>query len=464
MTKDQILSLGPELAVFLDEFHACFGRSEPRSHLGDYVRGQLSDLPRKSVEPIADFVGKPPRTLQEFLRVDQWDHEKLRDCVQQIVVRDHADGQAIGILDDSGHPKKGTHTACVGRQYCGRTGKIDNGVVTVHLSYASFDARFRVMLDSTPFLPEHWTDDTTRRKKVGMPDDVVYRPKYEIALEQMDRALRNGVRFAWVTADIWYSEKPRFLAGLEQRRLRDVLEIPRNLRGWTYDPGPHPQRPPSPVETLCRFSRNMRCQPWTRFHLKDTDRGATVWEVQACAFWLWRDPDVLGPYWLVHARKVLDAREEKYFLSNAASGTPLEVILHVGFARWPLERCLQDKKSTLGLSHFEVRNDQSICRHFYLTQVSHLFAARQTLRLREGKPGDHHLPSARGCQRVHRRSVLAAQGARPTPGQGDPATGTHPTEERPGQTFPYQDTNCTTKTTQHRRRRTPNLHTTLALS
>lgn len=141
------------------------------------MRGQLSDLPRKSVEPIADFVGKPPRTLQEFLRVDEWDHAKLRDCVQQIVVRDHADGQAIGILDDSGHPKKGTHTACVGRQYCGRTGKIDNRVVTVHLSYASFDPRFRVLLDSTPFLPEHWTDDTTRRKKVGMPDDVVYRPK-----------------------------------------------------------------------------------------------------------------------------------------------------------------------------------------------------------------------------------------------------------------------------------------------
>jgi hypothetical protein len=70
MTKDQILSLGPELAIFLREFHDCFGRSEPRTHLADYVRGQLSDLPRKSVEPIADFVGKPPRTLQEFLRFD----------------------------------------------------------------------------------------------------------------------------------------------------------------------------------------------------------------------------------------------------------------------------------------------------------------------------------------------------------------------------------------------------------
>ena len=432
MTKDQIMSLGPELAVFLDEFHDCFGRSEPRSHLGDYLRGQLSDLPRKSVEPIADFVGKPPRTLQQFLRLDEWDHEKLRDRVQQIVLRDHADGQGIAILDDSGHPKKGMHTACVSPQYCGRTGKIDNCVVSVHLSYASFDTRFRVMLDSTPFLPERWGNNPARRNKVGIPDDVVYRPKYDIALEQLDRALGNGLPLAWVNADIWYSEKPRFLAGLEQRGLRYALEIPRNLRGWTYDPGPDPQRPASPVENLCRFSRNMLCQPWTRFRVKDTNNGPVVWDVKACPFWLWRDPEVLGPYWVVYARNVRDVWEESYFLSNAAPGTPLEVILHVAFARWPMERCLQDKKSELGLSDFEVRNYQSLCRHFYLTQVSHLFAARQTLRLRGEKPGDHHLPGARGGQRAHRRRVLAAQAARGTPGQGDSETATHPTEKRPG--------------------------------
>jgi len=463
MTKDQILSLGPELAVFLHEFRDCFGRSEPRSHLADYVRGQLSDLPRKSVEPIADFVGKPPRTLQEFLRVDEWDHEKLRDRVQQIVLRDHADDQAIGIVDDSGHPKKGKHTACVAPQYCGRTGKVDNCVVSVHLSYASFDTRFRVMLDSTLFLPEHWNDDTVRRKKAGIPDDVVYRPKYEIALEQMDRACSHGVRFGWITADIWYSEKPKFLAGLEQRSVRYMVEIPRNLQGWTYDPGSDPQRPASPVQNLCHFSRNMLRQPWTRFHVKDTEKGPMVWEVKACAFWLWRDEQMLGPYWLIYARNVLDAREEKYFLSNAAPGTPLEVMLHVGFARWPMERCLEDKKSELGLSHFEVRNYQSIHRHFYITQMSHLFSARQTLRLRGEKPGDHHLPGTRGCQRAHRRPPLAAQGARQPAGQSDSEIPTHPTEERPSKTFPYQDTNGKIVTTQHRSRRTQKLCTTLAL-
>ncbi len=205
MTTDQILSLGPQLADFLGEFDDCFARSEPRGHLASYVKGQLSDLPRKSVQPIADFTDTPRRTLQEFLDWSPWDRGLVRDRVQQLVVRDHADPQAIGIIDDSGHPKSGNKTACVQRQWCGNTGKTDNCVVSVHLSYASFDTRFRTMLDSDLFLPEHGWDDPDRRQEAGIPDDVVYRPKYDIALDQVRHALANGVSFAWLTFDEWYA-------------------------------------------------------------------------------------------------------------------------------------------------------------------------------------------------------------------------------------------------------------------
>src|SRR5438046_7305511 len=110
MTPAQIQSLGPQLASFLSEFDDCFSRAEPRGHLASYVRGQLSDLPRKSVQPIADFNGTPRRTLQEFLDWSPWNHVLLRDRVQCIVARDHADVQAIAIIDDTGHPKSGTKT------------------------------------------------------------------------------------------------------------------------------------------------------------------------------------------------------------------------------------------------------------------------------------------------------------------------------------------------------------------
>jgi SRSO17 transposase len=398
MTTDQILSLGPQLADFLSEFDDCFARSEPRSHLASYVKGQLSDLKRKSVQPIADFNGTPRRTLQEFLAWSPWDHARLRDRTQYLVVRDHADPQAIGIIDDSGHPKSGTKTACVQRQWCGNTGKVDNCVVSVHLSYASFDTCFRTMLDSTLFLPEHSWSDPDRRKEAAIPDDIDYRPKYEISLQQVRNALANGVVFSWLTFDEWYTSCPDFLTGLETLQQRYIGEVRRDFHGWLCDPRSETRAVYRDVETLCRYSRAMTCQPWQRLHVKDTKKGPMVWEVKRAPFWLRRDGQILGPYWLIYARNVLNPKEEKYFLCNAGPGTPLEVILHVGFARWSMERTLEDEKDELGLSHFEVRRYDAIMRHFAVTQVSHLFLARQTKRLRGEKPGDHFVPGPERCQ------------------------------------------------------------------
>jgi SRSO17 transposase len=417
MTTDQILSLGPQLADFLGEFDDCFSRSEPRGHLASYVKGQLSDLPRKSVQPIADFTDTPRRTLQEFLDWSPWDRGLVRDRSQQLVARDHADPQAIGIIDDSGHPKSGNKTACVQRQWCGNTGKTDNCVVSVHLSYASFDTRFRTMLDSDLFLPEHGWDDPDRRKQAGIPDDVVYRPKYEIALDQVRHALANGVSFAWLTFDEWYTTASTFLAGLEALHQRYVAEVRRSFHGWLCDPRCETRAVYRDVETLCRYSRAMMCQPWQRIYVKDTEKGPMVWEVKVAPFWLRRGEQVLGPYWLILARNVLDPSEEKYFLSNACPATPPEVILHVAFARWPMERTLEDKKDELGLSHFEVRKYDAILRHFAVTQVSHLFLARQTERLRGEKPGDHAVPSPYGHEYTDRRADLTSALSEPAPGE-----------------------------------------------
>jgi len=406
MTVDQILSLAPALSEFLGEFADCFGRSEPRDHLGHYVRGQLSNLPRKSVEPIALFNNVAPRTLQEFLNSDVWDHARARDRLQQLVARDHEDPKAIGILDDSGHAKSGKRTPGVQRQYCGRLGKTANCVVTVHLAFSSYDTRFRTMLDTELFLPESWGTDRPRCCQAGIPDDVVYRPKHHIALELLDRAAGNGVHLEWITADSWYSEKPDFLAGLEQRQRRYVVEIPRNVRGWLYDPGQQPRHPARGVEELCHHARPMTGQEWTPFRLKDTDKGPMVWQVKSAPLWLCRGDQVLSGYHLLWAYDPLHPQEEKWFLVWDPLEDKLETWLHVGFARWPIERTLEDKKSELGLSHFEVRTYQAVVRHWYITLVSHLFLARQTERLRGEKPGDHLEPGPRRRQRAGQYVVV----------------------------------------------------------
>ena len=399
MTVDQILALGPALAEFLGEFADCFGRSEPREHLRHYVRGQLSNLQRKSVEPIALFNNLAPRTLQEFLNTDVWDHAGARDRVQQIVARDHEDPKAIGILDDSGHSKSGKKTPGVQWQYCGRLGKTANCVVTVQLAFSSYDTRFRTMLDTELFLPESWSNDRERCRQAGIPDHVVYRPKHIIALELLDRAQTNGVHLEWINADIWYSEKPDFLAGLEQRHYRYVVEIPRNLRGWLYNPGANPRHGARGVEELGHHAKQMTRQDWVPFHIKNTDKGPMVWKVKSAPFWLKRGDQVLGGYHLLWAYDPLHPDEEKWFLVCDPLEDRLETWLHVAFARWPVERVLEDKKSELGFSHFEVRTYQAVIRHWYISMVSHLFLARQTERLRGEKPTGHVEPSPRCRQR-----------------------------------------------------------------
>jgi SRSO17 transposase len=409
MTAKQIRALGPALSRFLDEFSNCFLHPETKDHLKQYVQGQLSNLPRKSVEPIAHLAKVPPRTLQEFLSLSVWDDERLRDTVEFIVARDCAEPQAIAIIDESGHPKKGNMTACVHRDYCGASGKIDNCVMTVHLCYASFDGQFRTMIDSDLYLPKDGWNDPQRREEAKIPESVVYRPKYTIALEQLRGALANGMRFGWVTADEWYGEKPAFIEGLEAMGLRFVLEIPKNLMGWLYEPK-DADADRGEVRNLVRWSRPMLRQEWVEFHIKDTGMGPMVWEARAAAFWMKRDDQVVGPYWLVAARDVLDRDTIKYFLSNAPGGVPPEVILHVAFSRWPVERTLEDEKSELGLSHFEVRKYPAVLRHLRITQVSHLFLARQTQRLAGKKSGGDDLPGSRRGQHDGGRPVAERGG------------------------------------------------------
>ena len=167
MTLKQIASLGKELAKFLALFARCF-RSRPGFALCKiYVQGLLSSLQRKNVEAIALEFGKRPRTLQRFVESIKWDELRVRDDSQRLVAREHAHEEAIGCIDESGTAKSGAHTVGAARQWLGSRGKVDNGVVGVHLSY--WAPGFQCLLDSELYLPQAWADDPVRRKKATFP-------------------------------------------------------------------------------------------------------------------------------------------------------------------------------------------------------------------------------------------------------------------------------------------------------
>jgi SRSO17 transposase len=426
MDADEIRQLDPVLREYLARFDDCFARRDTRAHFPVYIRGQLSNLERKSVEPIALDAGVPVRTLQEFLSQHQWDHPRMRDRLQEIVRDEHTGGKAevIGIIDETSGKKQGDKTPGVQRQYLGCVGKQENGIVTVHLGISVGD--FQVLLDGNLFLPESWSQDRARCRAAGIPDEVVYRPKTEIALELYDRVQGNGLHFDWLTFDEWYGSKPPFLRALDDRNQRFVGEIHKDFVGW-IDPPRVTRRPyrrgrrgcgrktprivaGSPkAQTVAQLAQShpaLRDQPWQTWRIKDGEKGPIVWKVKHAMIYVKDEEDLpTKRYHLLVCDNPLTG-ERKYFISNAPAETPLKKLLQVAFSRWPIERCFEDQKGEVGLTHWEGRTWTGLQRHLILTSVSHLFLAIACQSLREKKSGGNPLPGTARCQ--CRGAVLVA--------------------------------------------------------
>jgi SRSO17 transposase len=487
MDAKTIKTMGRKLRTFLAEFDDCFSRSDQRAHLQTYINGQLSDLERKSIEPIAMAANVPPRTLQYFLSTAPWDGPRLRDRLQWILARDHSHPRAIGIIDESGNSKKGKHTCGVQRQWCGNTGKLDNCVVAVHLAYAFDD--FQCLLDSDLFLPEQWADDPDRRKAAQIPDDVVYRKKADIALEQLSRAIKNGIRFSALTFDEWYGRDSEFLDGLDALGQDYVGEVPSDFTGWLHQvqilqkSTPAQMRktgrrrrfprlaekalPACEVRNLAVYSRVFARQKWKRFRIKEGEKGPVVWEIKYASFYRKHGQDGLpGPaHSLIVARNVLDRHEVKYFLSNRvvdSGAITLEWLLWVAFSRVSVERCFELGKRELGMDHFEVRSWQAVHRHFYVSQLSQLFCARVHQDLRE-KNAQRLVPYSRaGSGRslcVGNRSGLAFFGKNGLLSSGSQVDNLLSTSQSASQEIPSQKVACSSAKNRHKNQSVEFLYT-----
>lgn len=418
MDADQIRRLGPMLRRYLGQFEDCFERRDIRALFSTYVKGQLSDLSEKSCEPIALAAEIRPRNLQGFLAAHKWDEDRARDRLQELVVREDSGPNSIGVIDETSDVKKGDKTPGVKRQWCGTVGKTENCIVTVHLAYATGD--FHCLLDGDLFLPEDWSADRARCRAAGIPDDVVYRPKWKIALELYDRACGNGVVFDWLTFDEGYGGKPEFLRELQGRRQVFIGEVPKTLTGWIHEPRVTQRpfrrakgrgrktprlvsgsRPAISVENLLKYSPELRDQPWVRYHVKDSEKGPLVWEAKHTRITVKDAKGLPGMrLHLVIARNVSDPTEIKFFVSNAPEDTRLETLLLAAFSRWHVERCFEDQKQEVGLDQWEGRRWLGLKRHLILTSVSYLFLARVCRDQRKKKSGTDRVPSAyRSCGR-----------------------------------------------------------------
>jgi SRSO17 transposase len=373
MTDQQIRDLGPAFSSYLRPYHSFCNQDRTAPHLDAYCRALLTDAPRKTAEPNALASGTAVRTLQKFLTTTLWDHLALRDEFQTrmgrtLGERPTDDGLGtVGVIDETSDTKKGDRTPGVQRQYLGCVGKVENGIVTVHV--AATRGTFRTLLDADLYVPESWDEDRERCERAGIPEEVVYRPKWFIALEQYYRLRANGVVFDWLTFDEGYGSKPAFVSVLAMVGQKFAGEVPKS---FAVDAGDGSRR----ADAVLSASR---AKDGKRYRLERETQPAQVWRAA-------------GTPVLVNGRSMMlvaawneSTGEVKYVL---ASGTRcVGRILRVSFRRWTVEHVFRVAKQEVGLMDFEGRTYTGLLRHLILSLLVLGFVAIRTDRLRGEKSG-----------------------------------------------------------------------------
>lgn len=428
MTNEQMAALEPGLRAYLAAFRVCFRKEVTFDYLGIYTLGLLSDCPRKSVEPIALAAEVPVRTLQEFLSSFRWDHPRAEALLRRQVA-DRPGGPGIGIIDASGHAKQGDKTPGVKRQWCGETGKLDNCVVGQHLLYTDNDPAnpFGCILCSDVFLPEEWADNRERCREAGIPDTLAYRPKWQIALDQVRGAIGDGVRFSHLIFDEDYGSVPGFWRALDALGQVGIGEVRSNFECWATPPAYHSPRAehaPREVQNLYGHSPAFYRQDWQEVIVKETTRGQCRWRYKAARVQITDTTQGHNMpsdrrYWLIVAESLVTG-EIKYFLSNAPASASVLKLLRVAFSRWHIEKWFERAKQETGFGAFEVRTYEGLLRHWLCSRMAMYFLAASTQCLRETKSADHARASGPGGQHPGRKNLadLAA------------VLGGHPQEER----------------------------------
>jgi len=392
MTDHEIAALGPAFASYLKPYRQCFLQARTATHFDNYCRGLLSNLPRKSVEPIALACGTAVRTLQEFLVTADWKHQTAREKLQRRVAEvldelpDDPVG-TVGVIDETSCAKKGDRTPGVQRQYLGCLGKIDNGIVTVHVGVAK--GRFQALLDADLYLPKSWDQDRVRCAEAGIPDAVRYRPKWQIAYDQVVRLDRHGVRFDWLVFDEGYGSKVPLLRALSLVGQKFVGEVPVSFSVSTDEGGP--------VRRADAVLTATDAEQGRRFRLGRATVNERVWRAAGYSVWA-------GGHAFTLVAAINEATGEvKYFVTNV-TGASLARILAVGFRRATIEHLFRVAKTEAGLAHYEGRQYVGLIRHLILGLVVLGFVSIHTDRLRgEKSPGDDGagVPGAQRPVRAH---------------------------------------------------------------
>jgi SRSO17 transposase len=325
----------------MDRLAARFGRVEPRRTARAFVLGLLSGVDGKSCWTLAEQAGHArPDAMQRLLRTACWDAETVRDDVRELVVEHLGHPNAVLVPDETGDLKKGRHTVGTQRQYTGTAGRIENAQVGVFLAYAS--PRGRALIDRRLYLPTCWTDDPPRCAAAGVPPEVGFATKPQLAGDMIGHALDRGVAAGWVAADEVYGNDPAFRARLRSRGMGYVLAVSCDHR-IPVDGGKVRLR-------ADRIATNLPPDSWRRMSAGAGSKGPRWYD------WAWLDLASGGqPGHTLLIRRNTTAGELAFYRCWSPRPVPLATLVLVAGTRWMVEETFQTGKGQVGLDQHQVR-------------------------------------------------------------------------------------------------------------
>jgi SRSO17 transposase len=367
------------LEDFLRRYLPRFYRVEQHELARVVLQGKLSDLQRKTAEPIAYQAGRPRKPVQHFVGAGKWDDEAVMAELRRHVAEALADSEGVLVLDPSAFPKSGSDSCGVSRQWCGRLGKVENCQVGVFLTYVT--ATGYAPLDRQLYLPREWAQDRKRRAATHVPEGVAFQESWRIGLSLLDRS-RANVPFGWVAGDDEFGRASAFRAELRGRRLRYVLDVPANTLIRDLGEAPAPGRRVPPWRRVDAWARAQPASRWRRLVLGNGAKGPKV--VRAVEAWVQaKDEDGgVGPRErLVVIRSVATEPRVWYTLSNARAEVALAAVAEAQGRRHGVEEVLQAGKGEVGLAHYEVRSWVGWHHHMTLSLLALWFLILEKRRL-----------------------------------------------------------------------------------
>jgi SRSO17 transposase len=391
---------GPQqrrFAAYIEGLAKAAGHADRDVPLKNYCTGLLLPGERKSVEPMAarlapDNVRRMHQSLHHLVADAPWSDESVLDAVLDSVLPAMlARGPVVAwVVDDTGFPKKGQHSVGVTRQYCGQVGKQENCRVAVSLSMTTETSSMPVAYRL--YLPETWANDRERRRKTGVPAEIAFHTKAEIALAQIRRARERGIPDGIVLADAGYGTDTGFRAQLTKMELPYVMGIMSTVTVWKPGQGP---KPPAAYKGTGRpprlLRRDQRHQPVAVKELahslpadewKDVAWRQGVHKKLRSRFAALRVRPAHRDYWRAepHAEEWLliewpkgEAEPTKYWLSTLPADVALSELVRMAKHRWIIERDYQELKQELGLGHFEGRGWRGFHHHATLCLAAYGF-------------------------------------------------------------------------------------------